>query len=96
MTKEKITKDEVENAAKLAMLRFDEEETERFRSYLAKILEYMENLNGLDTGGVEPASHALETKARLREDAAAEKSEGATAGAPESADGFFSVPRVVE
>ena len=96
MTKEKITKAEVENAAKLAMLRFDEKETERFRSYLAKILQYMENLNELDTGGVEPASHALDMRARLREDKAAAKSESAAEGAPESADGFFSVPRVVE
>ena len=117
MTKEKITTEEVGNAVKLAMLRFDDKETEWLRSYLATILRYMENLNELDTGEVTPASrahyvetehpagmlhalpstsHALLGKARLREDAAAEKTGSATDGAPETADGYFSVPRVVE
>ena len=95
---EKISKKQVENAAKLAGLEFDEKEIERFRSYLAKILIYMENLNKLDTENVAPTSHALDIKARMRDDIARAGNAGEKAleGAPESADGFFSVPKAVE
>ncbi|QMU56182.1 MAG: Asp-tRNA(Asn)/Glu-tRNA(Gln) amidotransferase subunit GatC [Candidatus Mycalebacterium zealandia] len=95
---EKISKKQVENAAKLAGLEFDEKEIEQFGSYLAKILVYMENLNELDTANVPPTSHALDIKARMREDIANTGDSGKKAleGAPEAADGFFSVPKVIE
>lgn len=98
MSKEKISKEQVRKAAELAMLEFNSEEIERFGSYLGKILVYMENLNGLDTENVEPASHALETKARMRKDISRRRNSGEKAieNAPESADGFFSVPRAIE
>lgn len=98
MSKEKISKEQVGKAAELAMLEFNSEEIERFGSYLAKILGYMENLNGLDTENVEPASHALEIKARMRKDISRRGNSGEKAieNAPESTDGFFSVPRAIE
>lgn len=96
MSKEKISEAEVKNAAGLAMLEFSKEETQKFRSYLANILLYMENLSDLDTDGIEPASHALDVSARMRNDEASPADDSATEGAPQSSEGFFSVPRVIE
>ncbi len=98
MNEEKISKEQAEKAAKLAVLEFSAEEIEKFRSYLAKILIYMENLNELDTEKTEPTSHALDIKARTRKDIARTGNDGEKAleGAPESVDGFFSVPKIME
>ncbi|WP_462137707.1 Asp-tRNA(Asn)/Glu-tRNA(Gln) amidotransferase subunit GatC [Candidatus Mycalebacterium sp.] len=95
---EKISKEQVKNAAKLAGLEFNDKEIEQFGAYLAKILVYMENLNELDTESVVPTFHALNINARMREDIAhaGDAGEKALEGAPESADGFFSVPKVIE
>lgn len=95
---ERISKEQVKNAAKLAGLAFDEKEIEQFGSYLTKIIIYMENLNELDTENVPPTSHVLDIKARMRKDVvrAGNAGEKALEGAPESADGFFSIPKVME
>ncbi len=98
MSERKISKEQARDAAKLAMLEFDSEEIEKFTSYLAKILLYMENLNELDTDKTEPTSHALDISARMREDIARRGNSGekAVEDAPKSADGFFSVPKIME
>lgn len=98
MTDEKTSKSAVASAAKLAMLEFDERETEELGAYLAKVLKYMENLNELVTDGVEASPGAPGIKPRLRPDKERESDAGQKAldSAPQSADGFFSVPRVIE
>lgn len=98
MSRGKISEADTRRAAELAMLEFDSAEIEKFGSYLAKILLYMENLNELDTANVEPASHALEISARMREDVARRGNSGEEAldGAPQSADGFFAVPKIMD
>ncbi len=98
MSEKRIPEERAHDAAKLAMLEFSPEEIEKFGGYLAKILLYMENLNELDTDNVKPASHAVDINARMREDTAraTDAGEKALEGAPETADGFFSVPKVID
>ena len=94
----KITRQEVEHVATLARLRFDEVEMERFTDQLNAILAYIDKLNELDTSGVEPTYHVLELVNVFREDQIEPSlpKELALANAPERADSFFKVPRIVE
>jgi len=94
----KITRQEVEHVAKLARLRFNEAEMERFTDQLNAILAYIDKLNELDTSRVEPTYHVLELVNVFREDQIEPPlpKELALANAPERADSFFQVPRIVE
>ena len=94
----KITKHEVEHVANLARLRFQEVEMERFTHQLNAILAYIDKLSELDTSGVEPTYHVLDLVNVFREDEIQPSlpKEIALANAPERADGFFKVPRIVE
>lgn len=51
-----LTKEEVLHIAKLARLELKEEEVEKFRVQLSEILEYVGQLQKVDTAGVEPIS----------------------------------------
>jgi len=90
-----ITKQEVEHVARLARLEITETEKEAFSQQLSGILTYVEKLNTLKTGGVEAA--AAEQANVFREDKSRPSLsvEKATANAPESADGFFVVPKII-
>jgi aspartyl-tRNA(Asn)/glutamyl-tRNA(Gln) amidotransferase subunit C len=61
-------------------------------------LEYIEQLNELDTNNVEPTSHVLNIATPLREDKVVEwlNIEEVLQNAPESEDDFFVVPQVIE
>lgn len=50
----KLTKDQVKHVAKLANLPLTEAEEEKYSEQLSKILEYVEQLNSVDTSKVEP------------------------------------------
>jgi aspartyl-tRNA(Asn)/glutamyl-tRNA(Gln) amidotransferase subunit C len=94
----KITRREVQHVANLARLRFNQLEMERFTHQLNAILAYIDKLNELDTSRVEPTYHVLDLVNVFREDGIRPSlpREIALANAPERADGFFKVPRIVE
>jgi len=94
----KITAEEVGYVAHLARLDIGEDEKEVFTSQLNNILQYMEILNGVDTEGVQPMTHAISQSNVFREDEG-KKSIGverALANAPDGDMGFFGVPRIIE
>jgi aspartyl-tRNA(Asn)/glutamyl-tRNA(Gln) amidotransferase subunit C len=93
-----ITKKEVEQVAKLARLELSEDEKGTFARQLSAILSYMDQLKTLDTGGVEPTSTVLPTDNVFRDDQVRPSlpQETALANAPDQADGFFRVPRILE
>ena len=66
----KISKEEVKHVAHLARLAITEEEAEKFADQLGKITDFAEQLNELDTTGVEPTSHVFPIVNVLREDVA--------------------------
>ena len=94
----KITKQEVEHVAKLALLELSEQEKEKLTDQLSNILTYVEKLNELDTKGVEPTSHVLDINNIMRDDVAGESltQERALANAPEKAAGHYKVPKIIE
>lgn len=94
----KISKDDVIKVSELARLEFKEEELDKFTQQLGNILEYIEQLNELDTNNVEPTSHVLDISTPLREDKVVEwlNIEEVLQNAPESEDDFFVVPQVIE
>jgi aspartyl-tRNA(Asn)/glutamyl-tRNA(Gln) amidotransferase subunit C len=93
-----ITKEEVERVAKLARLEITEAEKEVFSKHLSSILTYIDKLKTLNTEGVEPTATVLEQTNVFREDQARPclPAEKALANAPESEDGFFVVPKILE
>ncbi|MCH7518159.1 MAG: Asp-tRNA(Asn)/Glu-tRNA(Gln) amidotransferase subunit GatC [Candidatus Dadabacteria bacterium] len=94
----KISKDDIIKVSELARLEFKEEELEKFTEQLGNILEYIEQLNELNTDNVEPTSHVLDMSTPLREDKVVEwlSTEEVLKNAPESEDDFFVVPQVIE
>jgi aspartyl-tRNA(Asn)/glutamyl-tRNA(Gln) amidotransferase subunit C len=93
-----ITLAEVEELALLARLRLTAEEAERLRGELSSILGYVAKLEALDTGGVEPMTHAVPMDCPLRDDAVAPSLtvEEALAAAPATQDDCFVVPKIIE
>lgn len=65
---ERIGKDDVKHVAKLAELEFSEKELEKFTSQLAKILEHVAKISGVDTEDIKPTSHVVDIKNVYRED----------------------------
>ena len=94
----KINKTEIEHIAMLARLSLSEEEKDLFGSQLGSILNYMEQLNGLDTEGIEPTSHVLSLQNVMREDipAASLPRTEALLNAPSRTEQFFRVPKIIE
>ena len=93
-----ISKQQVEHVAKLARLEVSEDEKAMFSRQLSAILTYMDQLKEVDTEGVEPTATVLPTENVWREDAVrlSLAQEQALANAPDQADGFFRVPKIIE
>jgi aspartyl-tRNA(Asn)/glutamyl-tRNA(Gln) amidotransferase subunit C len=94
----KITAKEVRYVADLARLELSPEEVELFTGDMNRILDYMDQLNELDTGGVEPTSHVLSLKNVFREDVVVESLpvDEVLANAPRREKGHFVVPKIIE
>ncbi len=94
----KITREEVEHVARLARLELTEEEKDLFTGQMDAILAYVDKLNELDTANVVPTSHAVPMENAFREDEVRPSIgiDNALANAPERAEGFFRVPKVIE
>ena len=93
-----VTKDEVKHIAKLAKLKFNDEEIDRYTDDLNEILGYVDKLNELDTENVEPLSHPIEGSNVFREDKIRKSvdTEDALKNAPESTTEYFKVPKVIK
>jgi aspartyl-tRNA(Asn)/glutamyl-tRNA(Gln) amidotransferase subunit C len=94
----KITRAEVEQVARLARLELGEEEKAQLTAQLDAILGYMETLNTLDTGGVEPTTTVIPMVSVMRDDVVRPSldREDALANAPDREGAYFRVPRIIE
>lgn len=94
---EPISRAQVEATARLARIVLSEEEIAGFTTQLGAILAYMETLGELDTADVEPLAHVLPLKNVLRPDEARPSigPDLAVREAPDAANGFFRVPKVL-
>jgi aspartyl-tRNA(Asn)/glutamyl-tRNA(Gln) amidotransferase subunit C len=93
-----ITKQEVEKVAKLARLELTEGEKASFATQLSQILTHVETLKQYDTTGVEPTATVLGQVNVFRQDSVSPSLsvDLAMDNAPESIDGFFVVPKIIE
>ncbi len=91
-----ISQEEVEHVARLARLHLSEDERIRLGPELGRILEYMQQLAGLDLLGLEPTLHAVPLKNVFRKDEPVPSlsQEEATRSGPDVEEGQFVVPRI--
>lgn len=94
----KITRAEVEHVARLARLALADEELDALTGQMDAILGYVEQLNELDTEGIIPTAHAVPVENAFRPDETRPSlgTEKALQNAPDTGDGCFRVPRVIE
>jgi len=92
-----ISREEVEKVSLLGRLLLSDDELVKMTAQLGRILEYVEQLNELDTGDVEPLSHALDVANVLRDDLVTDSlpRQDALGGAPNSDDECYLVPAVL-
>ena len=88
----------VKKVASLSRLKVADENLDIYAKQLTGILEFVEQLGEVDTDGVEPLSSPVDMTARLREDMVNDGgiAPDILANAPETVEGFFVVPKVVE
>lgn len=93
-----ISMQDVEHVAKLARLDLTEEEKQTFTGQLNAILKYAEQLNSLDTDGVEPTSHVVPMSNVMREDEVRPSLplDKVFLNAPDEEEGQFKVPAILE
>lgn len=93
-----VDRETVVRVARLARLKVPEDELDTLAGELSNIIGWIEQLDEVDTDGVEPMASVAEMKLRWRAD---EVTDGGipdkiTANAPDAQNGMFSVPKVVE
>jgi aspartyl-tRNA(Asn)/glutamyl-tRNA(Gln) amidotransferase subunit C len=88
----------VRKVARLARIREPEARLESLAQELNGIITWIEQLNEVDTDGVEPMASAVKVSLPMREDVVTEGGDPARvlANAPRSERNFFVVPKVVE
>ena len=98
----KISREDVLRVAELAYLELSEAELETYRAQIDEILEYIGQLNELDTANVEPMAQVLAddqtADATLREDLMVPCSvaDDVLPQAPDPEPPYFRVPKVIE
>ena len=88
----------VAKIARLARIRVSEEEKTHLAAELSHVLGWIDQLSEVDTQGVEPLTSVVGARLKARPDAVDHSTgqEDILVNAPESAGGFFVVPKVVE
>jgi aspartyl-tRNA(Asn)/glutamyl-tRNA(Gln) amidotransferase subunit C len=93
-----LTRSEVENIAHLARLAIGPEEIPLYVKNLSRILDFVRQLEAVDTRGVQPMAHPLALNQRLRPDQITEHDEHSRyqANAPLVEAGLYLVPKVID
>lgn len=93
-----LDRSDVEKIAHLARLSIDEADIPAYAENLSNILDLVEQMNAVDTTGVEPLANAMDATQRLRADAVSEEDrrEAFQAVAPQVESGLYLVPKVIE
>ncbi len=93
-----VEQDEIEKIAALARIRIDRDQVASVTERIAGILEMVDRLQAVETGGVEPMANPLDATQRLRQDQVTETDRRAAfqAIAPAVENGLYLVPKVIE
>jgi aspartyl-tRNA(Asn)/glutamyl-tRNA(Gln) amidotransferase subunit C len=88
----------VRRIARLARIKVSDEEARALEKELSGILDWVKQLEEVDTSGVEPMTRVVPMTLKKRPDVVAEGdiADEIVANAPQREDHFFVVPKVVE
>ena len=94
----KVTRDMVGKIAELAQLQIGESEIDNVLGKMNQVLDLVEEMQAVDTNGVEPMAHPLDATQTLRADRNTETNQRDHFQelAPETQDGLYLVPKVIE
>ena len=94
----KITRDQVEHVSHLARLALSDQELDALTGEMDAILDYVEQLNTLDTQDIVPTAHAVPLENAFRKDEVRPgfTTEQALSNAPDATDNAFRVRRIIE
>ena len=89
---------DVKRIAHLARITVEDDEMPGYLQQLSNILSLVEEMQAVDTTGIEPMAHAQDVVLRLRDDVATEtdRHEAFQAIAPQVEAGLYLVPKVIE
>ena len=87
---------DTQKIAKLARLKLTEIESDKLDGYLEQVVDYIDQLNQLDTSNVQPTFHVLPVHNVFRddEDSKSENIDYLT-GAPSNNKGHYEVPKII-
>ena len=93
-----LDKSAVRTIADLARIRVPDGDLDHLAGELSNILTFIEQLNEVNTDGIEPMASVAAVTLPLRPDVITDggQSEAVLANAPDKLEGFFCVPKVVE
>lgn len=93
----KIDREQVHKVAHLARLELTAAEEEQLTTQLSSILDYFDQLNELDTTGVEPTTRAIDVSNVTRPDTLQPHSDREVIldSAPDRSGEFFKVPQIM-
>jgi aspartyl-tRNA(Asn)/glutamyl-tRNA(Gln) amidotransferase subunit C len=93
-----IDRSDVERIAHLARLALDEQDIPAYTKNLSSILDLVDEMQQINTDGIEPLAHPLDAIQRLRIDEVSESDqrEKLQAVSPAVENGLFLVPKVIE
>jgi len=88
----------VRRIARLARIKVTDAEAKALESELSGILDWVKQLDEVDTTGIEPMTAVVSTSLKMREDRVTDGgiADDIVANAPAREDHFFVVPKVVE
>jgi aspartyl-tRNA(Asn)/glutamyl-tRNA(Gln) amidotransferase subunit C len=88
----------VKRIGRLARIRVEENEVEKYQGEINAILGFVEQLDEVNVEGVEPMTSVTPMQLRRRDDVVTDGGypEKVVANAPLSEDNFFMVPKVIE
>ncbi|HFC91881.1 MAG TPA: Asp-tRNA(Asn)/Glu-tRNA(Gln) amidotransferase subunit GatC [Leucothrix mucor] len=93
-----LSTEEVKKISLLARLAISDEEAQHYSDSLSEIFDLVEQMNAVDTTGIEPMAHPQDISQRLREDVvtAIDEREKFQSIAPATEDNLYLVPKVIE
>lgn len=93
-----VDSETITDIARLARLRVEPDELPALTQSFNAVLDLFEQMQAVPTDGVEPMANALDSTQPLRIDAVTESNqrESLQSVAPQTEDGLYLVPRVVE
>ncbi|CCK83598.1 Aspartyl/glutamyl-tRNA(Asn/Gln) amidotransferase subunit C [Lactobacillus equicursoris 66c] len=95
---EKVTNDTIKHVAKLAKLEFSDEELTKFTPQMGKILEMAEELQAVNTDGVEETVQVVDRDTVFRDDVPEkwQTRDEMMKNVPDKSNGFVKVPVIID